>query len=252
MPIVASNSRACSLLPLALLGLLATSSLGAQQSAAPAPQPAGPPAPAGGVLAEQVIAVVNGDLILESDIDEERRFQAFQPLRDAGSTFSRQAAVERLVDRALILQQARLQPDGAVTLADARAQLQTMQADIPACKQFHCETPAGWQKFVASEGFTIPTLEDRWRERMQILRFIEVRFRSGIRVTPAEIKTYYDDTLLPQFRNQKATAPAIETVSDRIEEILLQKQVSNLLLDWLQSLKAQGTVRFIKTDEVKP
>jgi len=205
-----------------------------------------------GVLVDQVIAVVNGDLILESDIDEERRFEAFQPFRGAVGPTSRAALIDRLVDRALILQQAKLQPNDRVTVPEAQAQLKTIRENIPACKAFHCETDAGWQKFVQSQGFTIPQIEELWRQRMEILRFIELRFRSGIRVTPDEIKAYYDKTLVPELVRQNATPPALDTVSDRIQEILLQQRVGSLLTDWLSSLKVQGTVRIMKPGEETP
>ena len=204
------------------------------------------------VLVDQVIAVVNGDLILESDIDEERRFEAFQPFRGAvGPTF-RSVLIDRLIDRALILQQAKLQPNDRVTITNAQDQLKTLREDIPACKPFHCDTDAGWQKFVQSQGFTLPQLEELWRQRMEILRFIELRFRSGIRITPEEIKAYYDTTLAPELVRQNTPPPPLDSVSDRIQEILLQERVGSLLTDWLTSLKAQGTVRIMKPGEEAP
>ena len=205
-----------------------------------------------GVLVDQVIAVVNGDLVLESDIDEERRFAAFQPYRGSAGEFSRDQAIERLVDRTLILQQAKLQPDDTVSLDEARAQLQTLRKDIPACKQNRCETDAGWEKVVQEQGFTLPELTERWRQRMETLRFIEMRFRNGIRIAPEEINGYYDKTLLPEYAKQHATAPKLEVISDRIQEILLQQQVSSLLGDWLKTLKAQGYVRMMRPGEVAP
>jgi peptidyl-prolyl cis-trans isomerase SurA len=205
-----------------------------------------------GMLVDQVIAVVNGDLILESDVDEERRFEAFQPLRDPEGAMSRAAIIERLIDRTLILQQAKLQPGDRVTLPEAQAQLATVRQEIPACKQLHCEADAGWQKFVQSNGFTVPQIEELWRQRMEILKFIEIRFRSGIRITPDEIKTYYDKTLVPELARRNAAVPALDTVSDRIQEILLQQRVGSLLLDWLATLKAQGTVRMVKPGEEAP
>ncbi len=225
-----------------------------QTHAAPTPTEGAPTArmPSEGTEVDQVIAVVNGDLILESDVDEERRFEAFTPLSAPAGSFSRERAVERLIDRALILQQSQLQPDDKVTMAEAKAQLDTLRKDIPACKQYHCETEAGWKKFIADQGFTEEGLDERWRERMEILKFIEIRFRAGIRITPAEIKTYYDNTLVPQFRAQNAKAPELDTISDRIQEILLQQRVSSLLLDWLKSLKAQGTVRIMKPIQEAP
>ena len=91
-----------------------------------------------------------------------------------------------------------------------------------------------------------------WRERMEVLRYIEVRFRSGIHIEDDEIRNYYEQTLLPQYAKQNATAPKLETISNRIQEILLQQRVSSLLGDWLKSLRAQGTVRAIQPSEAKP
>jgi peptidyl-prolyl cis-trans isomerase SurA len=201
-------------------------------------------APTGeGVLVDRVVAVVNGDLILDSDVDEEKRFQAFQPFSNPENKFDRQEAVQRLVDRTLILQQAKLQPDNAVSADEATAQIATLRKDIPACKQYHCETDTGWKKFVEAQGFSVAELTERWRQRMQVLKFIEVRFRMGIRITPQEIKDYYDKTLLPAYAKRSVAAPKLDDISDRIQEILLQQQVSNLLADWLKTLRAQGTVR---------
>ena len=203
-----------------------------------------------GVLVDQVIAVVNDDLILESDVDEERRFEAFQPLAPAAGSFSRNKAIERLIDRALILQQAKLQPDISVTDAELDAQLKQLRKDMLACKEFHCETDVGWQRLIEAQGFTVEEFRERWRERMRILKFIEIRFKAGIRITPEEIKTYYDGTLRPQFAQRNATPPPLDTISNRLSEILLQERVGSLLNDWLESLRAQGAVRMMKPGEV--
>lgn len=206
--------------------------------------------PASGVIADQVIGVVNGDLVLESDVNEERRFEAFEPFTTPGA-FSRERAISRLIDRTLVLQQAKLQPDQVVTTAQAEVQLQAVRKDLPACKNV-CETDAGWQKFVTDHGFTMPELIERWQQRMEILKFIELRFRAGIDITPAEIKAYYEKNMLPEYAKVKATPPKLEVISDRIQEVLLEQRVSSLLSDWLTSLKAEGNVRIMRPGEVEP
>ncbi|MBS1801571.1 MAG: peptidylprolyl isomerase [Acidobacteria bacterium] len=234
----------------------------AQQPAAPA-QPATPPAPpsqvvpgngeALGTLIDSVVAVVNGDVILESDVDEERRFESIQPYRGSAAEFSRDRAVQRLIDRTLILQQAALEPeDAAVTDQALNAQLQTLRKDIPECGQYHCETDAGWANYLSAKGFTVSEFQDRWRKRMELLRLIEVRFRNGIRISDEEIKSYYETTMLPEYAKQKVAPPKLETISQRIEEVLLQQQVGNLLRDWLKSLRAQGNVWVMRPGEVAP
>jgi parvulin-like peptidyl-prolyl isomerase len=203
-----------------------------------------------GVVLDRVVAVVNGDVILESDVEEERRLAAFQPFRDSSRRFSREEAMSRLVDRALILQQEKLQPQQPVTDKDIDDQFAALRREIPACKQYHCETDEGWKKFVEAQGFTLDELRARWRQRMEVLRFIEQRFRSGIHISDDEIKGYYDETLLPEFARQKAKPPALAEVSDRIQEILLQQQVGALLVDWLKTLRAQGSVQILEPGEV--
>lgn len=219
-------------------------------SAAPTDGQTAPAAPAAdGTVLDRIVAIVNGDLVLESDVDQEQRFAVFQPLTDPQGTFSRPRAVERLINRDLILQQLQLQPQDPVTDKQVDDQLMQLRKDLPACKAEHCETDAGWQRFVAAQGFTIDQVRERWKQRMEVLRFIEQRFRMGIQISPDEIKSYYEKTLLPQYAARKVQAPKLETISDRIQEVLLQQQVGNLLSDWLKSLRAQGTVRILGQDE---
>lgn len=204
-----------------------------------------------GVVLDRVVAVVNGDLILESDVDEERRFEEIQPYRSVNN-FTRERAIERLIDRILILQQAALEPADAVSDKELDAQLVTLRKDIPECKQYKCETDEGWQKFIGDHGFTVAEFRERWRKRMELLKFIEVRFRNGIAISDDQIKTYYEKTMLPEYAKRNVTPPKLETISKRIEEVLLQQQVSALLEDWLKSLRAQGNVRMMTPGEVSP
>jgi len=59
---------------------------------------------------------------------------------------------------------------------------------------------------------------------MQVLAFIEQRFRSGIRISDAEISKFYTEYMLPNLSGAMLRTSA-ESVSDRIEEILLQQKV---------------------------
>lgn len=205
----------------------------------------------GGETVDRIVAIVNGDLVLESDVDQERRFAAFIPPAQPGAVYSRERAIERLINRSLILQQAKLQPGQEITADEVTKQIEALRKDIPACTPYKCGTEAGWAKFLAAQGFTAGELQQRWMERMEVLAYIENRFRMGIRIEPAEIKTYYN-SMMPEYAKQKAVAPKLVDVSDRIQEILLQQRVSKLLGDWLTSLRAQGSVQIMKPGEVAP
>jgi parvulin-like peptidyl-prolyl isomerase len=200
---------------------------------------------------DRVAAMVNGDLILESDLDAEERFTAFQPFSEAQQA-TREELLNRLIDRTLILQQMALQPEAPISDAEVDEQFAMLRKSIPKCAAYHCDTEAGWEKFVADQGFTLEEVRDRWRQRMEVLRFIEERFRMGIRISQAEIDEYYKTTMLPAYQKENAPAPPEATIADRIQEILLQQQVDKLLDDWLATLRAQGSVKILKPGEEAP
>jgi hypothetical protein len=203
------------------------------------------------VVLDRVVAVVNEDLILESDLDEEARMAAFQPIR-VQEVATREQLIERLIDRDLILQQIRLLPQVAIEDAQVDSELRVLRKNIPECVVYGCETDAGWERYVAAQGFTAEELRERWRQRMEVLRFVEARFRMGIRISQAEMDAYYTGTLVPAYEKENVNAPAEAAIADKIQEILLQQQVDKLLDDWLTSLRAEGSVRIVKPGEDLP
>jgi peptidyl-prolyl cis-trans isomerase SurA len=197
------------------------------------------------VVLDHVVAVINGSVILQSDVDEEMAYAVLQPFSISTAANTPQRALQRLIDRALILQQMETsQTVAAPTAEELQRSLTQLRGLLPDCARYQCVTDVGWQNFLKANGLTAKEVEARWRQRLDILTFIQSRFGAGVRITPAEIEDYYKKTLLPQFHG-KMKPPALEVVSGRISEILLQQRVSSLLLDWLQSLKSEGSVSIL-------
>jgi peptidyl-prolyl cis-trans isomerase SurA len=201
---------------------------------------------------DRVVAIVNGDLVLDSDVNQEQRFQALLPYGEASGEYSRDKAIERLINRDLILQQIKLQPELEVSPEDAKKDLDNLKKSLPRCKEFHCETEAGWQKFLATQGFSEQDINTLWQRRMDTLAFIEERFKQGIKITPDQIKTYYNESMLPEYEKAHATPAPLSAISGRIQQVLLQRQVSSLLNDWLNSLRSQGSVVVLHPGEGAP
>jgi peptidyl-prolyl cis-trans isomerase SurA len=211
---------------------------------------------ANGAEFDRVVAIVNSDLVLDSDVEQDLRLDELEPYGEDTAGHKpeqvRDDAIDRLINRDLILQQIKLQPTQEISNAAVTKELDSLKKNIPACKQFQCETKAGWDKYLASNGFNETELHALWLQRMQVLAFIEMRFRQGVKISPEEIQKYYQQTLLPQYAARKAVAPPLASISDRIQEVLLARQVSSLLNDWLQSLRAQGSVVVLHPGEDAP
>ena len=202
--------------------------------------------PAATVPLDSVVAVVNGQVILQSDIDDDIQLSVLDPLPGAGGTLTRQRALDELISRALIQQQIRQGDLASVQPSEAEvtARLDEIRKQLPACLRADCSTSAGWNAFLTAQGLTQYRVEAYLRNRMEILRFIEQRFRQGIQISEQQIETYYHDTLAPEYP-AGTSVPPLKEVSKRIEEILLEQQVNDLFDNWLDNLRAQGDVEIL-------
>jgi hypothetical protein len=224
----------------ACLAFSAANALPAQDDAHPLTQAAN------AVVLDRVVAVVNNQAILASDVDDEIRLAVLDPALAGLGDLTRQRALDQLISRALIQQQIRQEnaqsPEPAQSDVDSR--LTEIRKNLPACVRLNCASEEGWKAFLAAHGLTPARVETYLRNRLQVLSFIELRFRQGIRISPEEIETYYRKTLLPQYAAGEAIPP-MEAVSPRIEEILLERQVNVLFDEWLKNLRKQGDVEVL-------
>jgi len=232
---------ACFLAPVASAGAQAKSLFPNAQLA----QAAAPGAP-GPVVLDRVVAVVNRHVILASDLDDEIRLSVLDPNNVGEGVLTRPHALEQLISRTLIEQQIRQEDEQAAQPAQAEvdARLAEIRKELPACVRNNCATGEGWKAFLAAHGLALERVEAYLRYRLEILAFIEQRFRQGIQISSQEIATYYNNTLLPQYAAGE-TPPPLEKVSPRIQEILLQQRVNALFDDWLTNLRKQGDVEVL-------
>ncbi len=195
---------------------------------------------------DHVVAVVGDQAILQSDVEDEMRFTTMQSADIPMSKDAPQRALNRLIDRALIEKERALQPSfSAVSDAQVEQSIVDLKKNILACAHAACSTDKGWKDFLQTQGFTEQDIHDRMQERLQVLKFIDWRFGSTVRISKKEVQTYYQQVLLPQFARAKAPAPAMTKIEARIREILLEQHITALLDGWLKSLRSEGEVHIV-------
>jgi peptidyl-prolyl cis-trans isomerase SurA len=221
--------------------------VGAQKPSSPPPLPAtASAASATPVQLDHVVAMIGTNVLLQSDVEQEMHLSALEPLQVLPNQNTPDTALRRLVDRTLILEQMKDQQQPVTTPApEVNKALMELRKQIPACIKFDCATNAGWDAFLKANDLTSDEVEQRWSQRMAMLHFIDVRFRSGITISSDQVSGYYQKTLLPALEKEHEPAPQLDQVSARIRELLLQQQVSGLFQDWLGSLRDQGNVRIV-------
>jgi parvulin-like peptidyl-prolyl isomerase len=196
---------------------------------------------------DRIVAVVNRQPIVESEWEQQERFESLaneEPTK--GFTHSREA-LDRVIDRRLILQQ---MESAHVPRSDAKA----IAAQVTAFRtQLRLEDQTLWQQKLVSHGLLESDIADILGEQADVLRFIDVRFRMSVHVTPEDVRQYYQQSYLPELRrnDKNGVAQTLDRVRPQIQSILVQQRVNDLFATWLKTLRAQANVRLVYKDEAK-
>jgi peptidyl-prolyl cis-trans isomerase SurA len=196
-----------------------------------------------GEVVDRIVATVNGAAILESEWDEAVRFECFLEQKPLASLTPAdlKATLDRLVDQTLIQQQ--MQASKFVPL-DAEKALERVREIYEQARQnfLRQSPPVDWLQALANYGLTEQEFERRAALQVETLRFIDLRFRPGIRIDNRKVETYYREKLLPELQRNGAKETPLAEVSPKIQELLVQQTVDELLTAWLRDLRAQSEV----------
>ncbi|MFL6302783.1 MAG: SurA N-terminal domain-containing protein [Candidatus Sulfotelmatobacter sp.] len=196
------------------------------------------PARAGEVI-DRIVATVNGRIILQSDWDEALSYEALLSGR-ALSFFTdedRRAVLDRLIDQELLAEQMR-------SASFKHASEEDAAAEIAEARKLHPEaaTAEGWQALLARYGVTEKALTDHVEQQIDLMRLVDAHLRPAVQIDSKSIEAYYRDKFVPQLRQNGAGDVPLADVSGQIREILTQEKVGELMVSWLQSLRAESKV----------
>jgi parvulin-like peptidyl-prolyl isomerase len=190
-------------------------------------------------VVDRMVAVVNKRVILESELDQAARVEfLLQGKPIAGLTQSDLAAVlERLIERSLLDQQKLYTSMLDPTPQELAAKVKEVRSGILASAN-----DDQWKSLLSAYGLTQQDLEEQLTDQVRILRFIDLRFRGLVHIDKTAVEAYYQEKFLPEVRKRNAAEPKLEEVSDKIEQILTEQRIDELLNNWLKTLRAQAHI----------
>jgi hypothetical protein len=110
-------------------------------------------------------------------------------------------------------------------------------------KQYSNDSGQSWQSALAHCGLTEDELRRRLATELDVMRLIDAHLRPSIDIDPKTIESYYNQELLPQLRRSGAKEVSLTDVTPKIKELLTQEKMNQLLVAWLQDLRAGSQIR---------
>ena len=190
---------------------------------------------------DRVVAAVNDDVITLSDWQQYEDFNALVDGHPPATQLD-PAALDRLVDRILLMQQVESVHFNPVGPADVDAEEAKLR------KQLHAEDEGQWETLLSRYQLQEADFRRLLSQQLDVMRFIDLRFRPTIRVEQAQVRDYYQTTFLPAFRKTagaQAAPPKLEDVQRKIRAILVEQGVDEQLAAWIKAMHEQGRVQIM-------
>ena len=182
----------------------------------------------------RVVAAVDYQAITDRDLVSEYHYEQLLNGKFPKGEPDSKARVEirnRLVEQALLSQEAQ---DAGLPKVTPEALTRDL-ADLR--KKF--DSPKAFEDALHAAGLDDAEILERLRRRDLIAEQTELRLRPQAWVEPSEIEAYYQHTFVPEFKqHNQEQPPALDEVSDKIRDILVEQKINKLLDDWISDLKA--------------
>ncbi len=186
-----------------------------------------PPAPQTGRVVDRIVARIEGDIILESQV---RELGAFQQLIE-GHAESDDKLLSELIEQWMV------QTEAAATHFPEPAQSEVDRELKRLIASF--SSPEAYSAKLRELGLSAAQVRQLLARQIYIERYLDYKFRPAVQIEPAEIEAYYQKELLPELAKQKKPAPRLADVEEQIREVLVQRGISNLTAKWLDETKSR-------------
>jgi hypothetical protein len=191
---------------------------------------------------DRVIASVNGAPVLWSDVEREVRIEALIDGTPPSEIIieQRNRALNRMIDALLLSQQLR-EAHARVDQEEEQQRMEKITKDLRA-QRHAAENDAAWQALLREYGLAEADLDEHLKQQIEVLQFVDLRFRPGAQASPHQIDEYYKNVFVPEMKKRGAAVPSITSVQPKIEAVLLEQNIDEAMNQWLKVIRNQADI----------
>jgi hypothetical protein len=188
---------------------------------------------------DRIAVSVGNSVITTGDIDREVRVTAFQSgVKPDFSLANRRTTAERLVEQKLIRREMEQSHYPLPDPAEADPLVEQLWMS-------RYKNEGDFQQALMEYGITKQDLSNEVLWQLTLLRFIEVRFRPGIRVSDEEIEQYFEQKVKPTIAAAHPGQPiALEDYRSQIADTLAGPRTDRQVDSWLADARKRTEIVF--------
>jgi hypothetical protein len=190
-------------------------------------------------VVDRIVARVETEIILESDVRQLSRYQAFldgKPQSDAD-------ILNRLIDQWIVRSEAGVARFPQPSEEDVNRSIERLKRSFSSPEEFQAR-----QK---QSGITDDEIRRFVRAQLYLSNYLDSRFRPSIQVDEKAVEDFYRSRVVPRAESRNQTAPTIENARDFIQEALVQRAINEQADRWLTESRSRVRVEILLDEKSK-
>jgi hypothetical protein len=188
---------------------------------------------------DRIVARVETDIILQSDVRQLSRYQAFldgKPQSDAD-------ILNRLIDQWIVRSEAGVARFPQPSDEDVNRSIERLKRSFSSPEEFQTR-----QKL---SGITDDEIRRFVRAQLYLSNYLDSRFRPSIQIDEKAIEDFYRSRVVPRAESRNQTPPTLENARDFIQEALVQGAINEQADRWLKESRSRVRVETMLDEKSK-
>lgn len=178
-------------------------------------------------LIDRIVARVENDIILLSDV---RAVRNYQQLVEEKSESDAQI-LDRLVDQWIVRNEADTARFPHPSDAEVTHGVEHLQGTFATAEEFESRKKHA--------GLSDPEIRKMIEAQLYLSNYLDSRFRPSVQVDPKDIEDFYQKAVLTRAKARNQTPPALDAARDYIQEALVQRGINEQADRWLKESRAR-------------
>ncbi len=178
-------------------------------------------------VVDRIVARIEGDIILLSQV---RELGAFQQLIE-GHAESDDKVLDELIEQWVVETEATASHFPQPAQSEIDRELARLMGNFA--------SPEKYASRLNELGLSAVQARELLSREIYVERYVDYKFRPSVQIEPADIDTYFKQELLPELATKNQPAPERAAVEEQIRELLIQRGISNLTVKWLDDTKSR-------------
>jgi hypothetical protein len=176
---------------------------------------------------DRIVARVENDIILWSDVRALSRYQQFLD----GKSETDAQILERLIDQWVVRTEADVSRFPRPSDAEIERGLERLRKSFTSAEEYEARKK--------QNGLSDAEIRDMVAAQAYLSNYLDSRFRPGVQIDPKTIDDFYEKSIVPRAKARGQEPPPLDEARELIQEALVQRGINDQADQWLIESKAR-------------